>query len=161
MTARSRETAKKGVLEPARLGMMHRHDYGPEERQRIPGRGRSCDATGAQSAAEMRPSPSHRCAPLRTSSHGFPPPRSTQAGARETFTSSSQRPHFPWFPPTAALSPSTLGLAGAASDWDWSGSSGVFDAAAPGPGASGNLTRSGHSVSLRGPSYSMVSPLCP
>lgn len=32
-TAKSRDPAeKKGVLKPARLGMMHRHDYGPPAR---------------------------------------------------------------------------------------------------------------------------------
>lgn len=42
--------------------------------------------------AEMCPGPSRWRAPLSTSSHGFPPPRPTHAGARETFTSSSQHP---------------------------------------------------------------------
>lgn len=38
------------------------------------------------------------------------------------------------------------------------GATGAFAAAAPGPRASGNPTCSGHSVSLRGRCYSMVSP---
>lgn len=126
-----------------------------------PGGARSCDATETPECSRDAPAP---LSPARSPQHLLPrapPPGPTQAGARETFTSSSQCPHFPWFPPTAALSPPTLELAGAASLWfdrDWSSSSGAFDVAAPGPGASRNLTCGSPSVSLQGPCYSMVSP---
>lgn len=72
-----------------------------------PGGAQSRDATETPSSRRDAPRAPRWRVPLSTSSHEFLQSRPTYAGGRETFTSSSQHPHFPWLPPTAALSPST------------------------------------------------------